>query len=297
MTSETTTNKSNNSGLKAIIAILALLLLGSLGYMYKLSTDSQNALSLVKGEKESVMKDLEVSKQSLDEAIASNTTLSDELIAERDKIQQLMADLEKTKGNDAATISKYKEEAKRVQAKIAVLMKQIEGLQKENANLNTKIDSTNTVLTQTRTVNDTLMSQNNNLAKTVERGSKLSVLNLQTLAVKQKSSGKQVETDKANRADVLKVSFMIAENQIAKSGDKAYYVQIIDSKSNVLGDKKTESFGEKSLTYSFIATVKYENKTVKIEKDLPVTNIQEGTFFVNVFDKSELVSKSSFTLR
>jgi predicted nucleic acid-binding Zn-ribbon protein len=297
MTSETTTNKSNNSGLKAIIAILALLLLGSLGYMYKLSTDSQNALSLVKGEKESVMKDLEVSKQSLDEAIASNTTLSDELIAERDKIQQLMAELEKTKGNDAATISKYKEEAKRVQAKIAVLMKQIEGLQKENANLNTKIDSTNTVLTQTRTVNDTLMSQNNNLAKTVERGSKLSVLNLQTLAVKQKNSGKQVETDKANRADVLKVSFMIAENQIAKSGDKAYYVQIIDSKSNVLGDKKTESFGEKSLTYSFIATVKYENKTVKIEKDLPVTNIQEGTFFVNVFDKSELVSKSSFTLR
>jgi len=297
MTSETTTNKSNNSGLKAIIAILALLLLGSLGYMYKLSSDSQNALSLVKGEKELVMKDLEVSKQSLDEAIASNTTLSDELIAERDKIQQLMADLEKTKGNDAATISKYKEEAKRVQAKIAVLMKQIEGLQKENANLNTKIDSTNTVLTQTRTVNDTLMSQNNNLAKTVERGSKLSVLNLQTLAVKQKSSGKQVETDKANRADVLKVSFMIAENQIAKSGDKEYYVQIIDSKSNVLGDKKTVSFGEKSLTYSFVATVKYENKTVKIEKDLPVANIQEGTFFVNVFDKSELVSKSSFTLK
>lgn len=294
---QTISNKPNNSGLKAIIVVLSLLLLGSLGYMYKLSTDSQNALSLVKSEKESVMKDLEASKQSLDEAIASNTTLSDELIAERDKIQQLMADLEKTKGNDAVSIAKYKEETKRVQAKIAVLMKQIEALQKENASLNTKIDSTNTVLTKTRSINDTLMSQNDNLAKTVERGSKLSVLNLQTLAVKQKSSGKQVETDKASRADVLKVSFMIAENQIAKSGDKAYYVQIIDSKNNVLGDKKTETFGEKLLTYSFVATVKYENKTVKIEKDLPVSDINEGTFFVNVFDKSELVSKTSFTLK
>jgi len=294
---QTISNKPNNSGLKAIIVVLSLLLLGSLGYMYKLSTDSQNALSLVKSEKESVMKDLEASKQSLDEAIASNTTLSDELIAERDKIQQLMADLEKTKGNDAVSIAKYKEETKRVQAKIAVLMKQIEALQKENASLNTKIDSTNTVLTKTRSINDTLMSQNDNLVKTVERGSKLSVLNLQTLAVKQKSSGKQVETDKASRADVLKVSFMIAENQIAKSGDKAYYVQIIDSKNNVLGDKKTETFGEKLLTYSFVATVKYENKTVKIEKDLPVSDINEGTFFVNVFDKSELVSKTSFTLK
>jgi hypothetical protein len=40
------------------------------------------------------------------------------------------------------------------------------------------------------------------------------------------------------RADVLKISFTIAENQIAKSGDKVYYVQVIDSKNNVLGDKE-----------------------------------------------------------
>lgn len=297
MTSENTINKSNNSGLKAIIAILALLLLGSLGYMYKLSTDSKETLSLMKGEKESVMKDLEITKQSLDEAIASNTTLSDELIAERDKVQQLMADLEKTKGNDASAIGKYKNEAQKLQAKIAVLMKQIAGLEQKNANLTTRMDSTSTALRNSKSINDTLISQNDNLAKTVERGSKLTVLNLQTLAVKQKSSGKQIETDKASRADVLKVSFMIAENQIAKSGDKTYYVQIIDSKNNVLGDKKIADFSDKSLTYSFIATVKYENKTVKIEKDLPVSNIQEGTFFVNVFDKTELVSKTSFTLK
>ena len=90
---------------------------------------------------------------------------------------------------------------------------------------------------------------------------------------------------------------MIAENQIAKSGDKTYYVQVIDSKSNVLGDKKTEMFGEKSLTYSFVTSVKYENKTVKVEKDLPVTDIQSGSYFVNIFDKAELVSKTSFTLK
>jgi hypothetical protein len=50
----------------------------------------------------------------------------------------------------------------------------------------------------------------------------------------------QIETDKARRADVLKISFTIAENQIAKSGDKVYYVQVIDSKNNVLGDKKID---------------------------------------------------------
>lgn len=131
----------------------------------------------------------------------------------------------------------------------------------------------------------------------MERGSKLSIVNLQTTALKQKSGGKQVETDKANRADLLKISFTIAENQIAKSGDKYYFVQIIDSKNNVLGEKKTETFDDKLLSYSFISKVRYENKTVKVEKEIPVSDIQEGTFFVNVFDKTELVAKTSFTLR
>jgi hypothetical protein len=33
---------------------------------------------------------------------------------------------------------------------------------------------------------------------------------------------------------MLKISFTIAENQVAQSGTKAYYVQVIDSKNNVL---------------------------------------------------------------
>ena len=288
--------KSSNSGLKAIIAILALLLLGSLAYMYKLSTDNTNTIALLENEKEDVLKNLQISKTSLDEAIASNTSLSEELIAERDKVQQLMAEVEKSKG-DAGALARYKAEAAKLNSRIAALMKDVDVLKKENTKLSSKIDSTNVVLTDSRRANDTLVSRNDYLAKTIEKGSKLSVLNLQTTAVKQKSSGKQVATDKASRADVLKVSFMIAENQIAKSGDKTYYVQIIDAKNNVLGDKKTETFGDKALTYSFISTVKYENKTVKVEKDLPVSDITEGNYFVYIFDKTELVSKTSFILK
>lgn len=287
---------SNNSGLKAIIAILSLLLIGSLIYMYKLTSDSKQVEEVLVNEKDAVLKDLAIAKDSLESAISSNTTLSDELVAERDRVQKLIADIEKSKG-DAQAMAKYKEEALKLRGSIARLMKEVEVLKKENKTLVTKIDSTNVVLTDTRRVNDTLVSHNDYLAKTVERGSKLTILNLQSTALKQRSSGKQVETDKASRADVLKISFMIAENQIAKSGDKTYYVQVIDSKNNVVGEKKTESFGDKTLTYSFIATVKYENKTVKVEKDLPVTSVQAGTYFVNIFDKSDLVSKTSFTLR
>ncbi len=288
--------KQNNSGLKATIVILLLLLLGSLGYMYKMSNDSKVTENTLISEKDSVLKDLKVASDSLDVAIASNTTLSSELIAERDKIQQLIADVEKAKG-DAASMSKYKVEASNLRNRVATLMKEVTALKQENEKLTVQRDSTVTELGKAKVYNDTLVSQKENLAKIVEKGSKLTVLNLQTTALKQRSSGKQIATEKASKSDILKISFTIAENQIAKSGDKTYYVQVIDSKNNVLGDKKTEDFDDKTLSYSFATSVKYENKTVQVSKDLPVTKIEAGTYFVNVFDKAELVSKTSFVLK
>ncbi len=292
-------NQKSNSNLKAVIALLAILLVGSLVYIFKMTSDAKNLqteLSTTKTEKESVMKDLEELKATYDAAIAENTSMSDELIAEREKVVNLMADLKKAKG-DTASMSKYKSLYLALESKMKGLMQEVEVLKKDNAKLTTQRDSTVMVLGEAKKYNEVLVGQNEELSKTVEVASKLTVSNLKTAAYKLRSSGKQIETEKARKADVLKISFTIAENKVAKKGDKTYYVQVIDSKNNVLGEKKTESFGSNSLTYSFETTVKYENKSVNVTQDLPGQNFEKGTYFVNVFDKGELVSKSSFSLR
>ncbi len=288
--------KNNNSSLKAIIAVLAVLLIGSLVYIFKLSSDSEvvkTELTTSMTEKESVMKDLQELKATYDAAIAENTSMSDELIQERDKVVALMDDLNKSKGD----VSKYRSQVQAMQSKMKTLVAENDELKKQNGVLTTQRDITIVVLGESKKFNEVLVGQNEELSKTVERGSKLSVLNTKTAAYKLRSSGKQIETDKASRADILKVSFTIAENQIAKSGDKTYYVQVIDAKNNVLGEKKTESFGDNSLTYSFKTTVKYENKSVNVSEDLPGKDFAKGTYFINVFDNDELVSKTSFSLR
>lgn len=256
----------------------------------------QTELKSTMTEKESVMKDLQELKATYDAAIAENTTMSEELIQERDKVVNLMDDLNKSKG-DVASMAKYKTQFLALQGNMKTLMAENEGLKKQNTTLTSQRDSTVVVLGESKKFNEVLVGQNEELAKTVEKGSKLTILNTKTSAYKLRSSGKQVETDKASRADVLKISFTIAENQIAKSGDKTYYVQVIDSKNNVLGDKKTENFGDKILTYSFASNVRYENKTVNVSEDLPGKDFAKGTYFINVFDKDELVSKTSFTLK
>jgi myosin heavy subunit len=292
-------NQDNHSKLKAIIGVLSILLIGSLIYIFKLTSDAktlETTVTTVKSEKESVLKDLEDLKTNYDTAIAENTSMSDELIAERDKVVKLMADLKASKG-DNASLQKYKTQYKAMEQKMQNLLQEVAVLKKQNQTLTTNLDSTNVVLEDNKKYNQVLVGQNEDLAKKVEIGSKLTVTNLKTASYKVRSSGKQIATDKASRTDMLQINFTIAENKIAKSGDKTYYVQVIDSKNNVLGDKATISFGEISLTYSFTSTVKYENKTVEVSEQLPGKDFVKGTYFVNVFDKGELISKSSFSLK
>ena len=289
--------QQNNSSLKAIIAVLAVLLVGSLVYIFKMSSDAEvvkSELTTTLTEKESVMKDLQTLKTTYDAAIAENTSMSEELIQERDKIVALMDELNQSKGD----VSKFKTQLSALQNKMKALMTENEGLKIANEKVTAQRDSTVVVLGESKKFNEVLVGQNEELSKTVEKGAKLTILNTKTSAYKLRSSGKQIETDKASRADVLKVSFLIAENQIAKTGSREYYVQIIDSKSNILGEKKTVPTGDKTLTYSFISTVKYENKTVQVNEEVPGKDFAKGTYFVNVFDKNaELVSKTSFELK
>ncbi|MBC5834745.1 hypothetical protein G6N05_09760 [Flavobacterium sp. F372] len=295
-------NQSNprNSGLKAAIVVLALLLMGSLAYVYKLNQDKSavdSSLSKTMTEKEKFQSELEAKIAEYDTAIADNTALKGELEEEQAKIVELLEKIKKSNGS-VAELSKYKNEYVKLKREMDNLIAENNTLKEANVGLTKNLDSTTVLLSNAKTANDTLAAKNENLSKTVEKAQKLSVLNLTTLAVKQKSSGKQVDTDKATRADVLKISFTIAENQVAKTGDRLYFVQVIDSKNNVLGEKKTEAFGSTYLPYSFQKTVKYENKTVQVQEDLPVKNITAGSYFVNVFDKNgELVSKNSFQLR
>ena len=285
-------SQGNNSKLKGVIIVLVLLLVSSILYIVKLTADSKTLESTIvttKSEKDSVMKDLAALKATYDTAIAENTSMSDQLIAEREKIVNLMG--------DNASLLKYKSQYKQLEQKMKNMMQEVEVLKQQNKELTTNLDSTKVILEDSKKYNQVLVGQNEELSKTVEKGSKLTITNLKTAAYKVKSSGKQIETDKASRTNMLEVIFTIAENKIAKSGDKTYYVQVIDSKNNVLGDKATVSFGDNSLTYSFTATVQYENKTVDVKKQLMGKNFDKGTYFVNIFDKGELVSKSSFSLR
>ncbi len=292
-------NTQNNSKLKAIILVLSLLLLGSIVYMFKLSTDTKTEIKnkdieydKVLTEKELVLNDLEMMKAKYDEEIASNTSLKAELEAEKAKVDVLIARVKK-----GESVAHYKDDYLKLKREMDSLVAENSKLKEENKKLITNLDSTKVVLNESKKYNDTLLNQNEKLSKTVEKAQKLVITNLKTIAVKERSSGKQIETEKASRVDKLKISFTIAENAVAKSGEREYYVQVIDAANNVLGDKKNISFNDKLLVYSFISKVKFNNKSVDVHEELKGKDFAKGTYYINIFSKGDLVANSTFDLK
>jgi len=290
---------SNNNNLKTIIVILIILLVGSLAYLFKLTTDKsslEETVVKVEAEKDSFFTELEALKLQYDAAIETQTSLTGELEAERAKVIALIAEAEKYKG-DSAALQRLKNQYRTLEARMKELVAENQRLIEANKQLTEVIDSTNTVLKKEKEFTKKLADQNDELAKTVEKGSKLSILNLQTSAYKVRSSGKEIATDKARRADMLKISFTIAENNIAKSGDRKYYVQVIDANNNVLGERQTIEFNGKPLTYSFVSTVKFQNSTVNVVENLTSKNFDKGIYFINVYYEGERIANSEFSLR
>ena len=289
----------NSKGLKSIIVVLSLLLVGSLAYIFKLSNDV--SMSTVKTttamtEKEKVLANLNALKINYDSAIAENTAISADLVIERDKVVQLMNEVSKSNGS-IASLTKYKAQANGLEDKMKTMMLDVADLTKKNSSLTTLVDSSRTVIGVQKLTNETLVGQNSEMNSKILAAAKLTILNVRGVALKIKSSGKQEETDKASKTNALKIAFTIPENKLAAAGDREYYVQVIDAGNNVLGDKKSITFDGKLLYYSYLATVKFDNSTIDHTQTINGKDFLKGVYKINVFEKNNIISTSSFMLR
>ena len=289
----------NSKGLKSTIVVLSFLLVGSLAYIFKLSNDV--AMSAVKAttamtEKEKVLANLNALKINYDAAIAENTAISADLVVEREKVVQLMNEVRKSNGSIAA-LTKYKEQANGLEYKMKTMMLDVAELTKKNTSLTTLVDSSRTVIGVQKLTNETLVGQNSEMNSKILAAAKLTIVNVRGVAIKIKSSGKQEKTDKASKTNALEIAFTIPENKLAIAGSRDYFVQVIDAGNNVLGEKKSVTFDGKLLYYSYIATVKFDNSTIEHSQTINGKDFIKGSYKINVFEKNNIISTSSFMLR
>ena len=294
--------EKQNHSLKTVIIVMSIILVGCFVYIFQFANDTKilvRTVKEVKTEQQIAMEKLEKLKQSFDDAINKKTKLSDELIAERDKVQQLMVLLESSKG-DANVLANVQNQSQAIESSAKVLIAKNESLfvaQLNNDDYRSKIDSVVVIKNESDKTKKQLDDQLVQLKKTITVAAKINVVDLMARTFRVRDVNKPIETDESNRVDQIKVTFTIPENILAKAEVKQFYVQIIDANNNVLGDKKTVSFGEKTLTYSFEEKIDYQNKTMEYTENFLTDNLVKGDYKVNVFLLEDLITKTTFRLK
>jgi len=281
---------------------LALLSSGILYYssgMTNISEAVKPALENNEIEKESILEELNDLRKNYDEIILENKTMSVELNQEREKVIELMSDLAVLHGK--YDLAEYQNQVKVLQDKLKKVILENEKLKEQNVS----ITEQNKIIKEKSEIAEVALKESQkqseglkrDLANTVEKSSKLAVSGTIVIAYKLKTSGELVITEKANKVDGINISFVIAKNEMAKPVDKVYYVQVINSENTVLGDVNEGVHQYKSLTYSLAMKVSYENKMIHVSENFLGNKFVKGTYYVNIYDKEELVDESSFALK
>jgi len=292
-------SQKSNTGLKIGLGILLVLFLGSAFIASKYYTEGKEREQELVGQKQEVMNDLNNMAKQYDEAIAASEIKDQDLIDARERIQGLMDSL-KVSQNSVNSLWRYKKKFLALQEEMDELLVENDRLKVENEYLATSLDSTQTQLAERTVFTDSLLVQNTELANVVEDAAALQTVGLVGMGVIERSSGKQIPTERARRSDKIKICFTVAKNTLTEAGDKELYVQVIDPKNNVLGSNDQVQFEDQVLNYSLISRFNYENRNLNICEyisQLDDSNFEKGSYKVNVFNDKEMISSSEFTLR
>jgi hypothetical protein len=289
--------KNNDKKLKWLIGTLAVLLIALTVFTVNMYSDFQENTGNLEIEKQAIELELEALLANYDSAIEESEFKDRELIATRERIERLLDSVKDMEAN-TQLIRRYRNEIGKLKSEKDFLFKKADSLQMVASNLQMERDSTFVRLDQKTRYADSITIQNEALSKVIVKGAALKVSGLKAEGVFQRRSGKVIETDKSRRADQIRTCFSLNENEIAEAGNKLLYVQVINPKNNVIGEKATVNFEENTLTYSAATAVYYENDAIDVclMIDGKDDDLVAGDYVVNVFEGPRLLSTSRLKL-
>ena len=233
----------------------------------------------------------------LDQLTTKNAQM-DSMINNKDgDIARLKGEINKILGDKKATagqLAKAREMITLLNTKVKGYEERIAELEGENKQLSTQ----NEEVTRQR---DSTISKN---AALKQLGSVLHVSNIRLEPLHTKRNGREKETAKARRVDVLRITFDIDENRIAESGVKEIDVRMTGPDGVTLSNA---AYGSGITTLSDGSTLNYTvMKQIPLQQNQSVKNIsidwrqdseyKKGVYTIDIYNNGYKVGGGSVTL-
>ena len=296
--------QKNTTWIYSVIAILVAAIIGLLIWMFTLKGD----LSALEAEKELQRADFQAEVDSLmrvhNELKDSYGELSLEL-AEKDSIIQA----------DAVEIKKLLDsqwDYNRIKKKVSALqiisqkyVRQMDSLYTVNRELVAENERIREEYQGEVRKNNNLTRQAEELTGKVNMASSMKIYNFKATAVRFKGGRTETETDRAAKAERIKIDFTLAQNDLAQAGTKVFYIRIADPTKAIISKGKGDEYAFESngetLQYTEKVSVNYDNKDAAVRAYYIKPSefeMMPGYYFIDVYEQSgKLVGQTSLELR
>ena len=134
--------------------------------------------------------------------------------------------------------------------------------------------------------------QKEELTNKVNQAATMRISNYSAQAVRFKGSGKESVTDRASRAERIRIDFTVAANELIKPGTKLFYVRIADPKraniSKGSGDEYSFKANGETLQFTEKVRVNYDGKETAVRAYYTKPDAYElmpGTYFIDVYEE------------
>lgn len=323
--------KNSQTQLIAVGSITIIALLGIIGWLYYNNQQQDRLIEKHRVEfdeqaevKRELEKEYYEALADLEELRGDNTELNAMIETQKEELKKQknqIAGLISSKKNLAAAreeIKVLKQQAESALAELTKLREENEVLAANNQKLTEEKEILTDEITKERQTNDelltvkaALMEEKDDLSKEkdilsmkVTRASVINISDIDVQGYKLRSNGKEVKKGTAKNVDLLKICFKANENQVSEPGDEMFYVRIITPQGETI---MVESMGSGVITnvesgdevaFTKAKELMYTGtdamSCMSWQSD---TELADGEYAVEVYNKGYLAGKSTFKLR
>lgn len=285
-------NLSSKQSLIAIVilAVICLFLGIQLFVGGEKFKDLSGDYSRLEMDKEQVVFDLEKLRFSYDTLNIENSMMLAEISAQRDKIDGLITSVK----NGNWELGKAKKEA----ATLRVIMKgyivTIDSINQLNQALTEENTAMRDRVKEVQVINEKLEERQENMEEIIEVGRVLQCTEINVVGIRVTQTGRQRETARADRVEMIKVCFTLLENKIAEPGNKVLNLRVTDLEGNVLLPNNDGG-------YSATRNIDYSNDRldacVFYSVDIETNALISGEYTIEILEQEVVIGSSILNLR
>jgi len=285
-------NLSSKQSLIAIVVLAVICLFLGIqlfvgGEKFK---DLSGDYSRLEMDKEQVVFALEKLRFSYDTLNIENSMMLAEISAQRDKIDGLITSVK----NGNWELGKAKKEA----ATLRVIMKgyivTIDSINQLNQALTEENTAMRDRVKEVQVINEKLEERQENMEEIIEVGRVLQCTEINVVGIRVTQTGRQRETARADRVEMIKVCFTLLENKIAEPGNKVINLRVTDLEGNVLLPNNDGG-------YSATRNIDYSNDRldacVFYSVDIETNALISGEYTIEILEQEAVIGSSILNLR